>query len=50
MNDIGSAIKEWQYYLFADDTLLSASGNSVQECLEKLNRDFLKLIKMAEIQ
>jgi hypothetical protein len=34
MNDIGSAIKECQYYLFADDTLLSVSGNSVQECLK----------------
>jgi hypothetical protein len=45
MNDIGSAIKEWQYYLFADDTLLSVSGNSVQECLEKLNRDLKNLSK-----
>jgi hypothetical protein len=31
MNDIGSAIKECKYYLFADDTLLSVSGTSVQE-------------------
>jgi hypothetical protein len=43
MNDIGSAIKECQY--FADDTLLSVSGNSVQECLEKLNRDLENLAK-----
>jgi hypothetical protein len=34
MNDFGSAIAEWQYNLFADDTLLYVSGNSVQECLE----------------
>jgi retron-type reverse transcriptase len=45
MNNIGSAIKECQYYLFADDTLLSISGNSVQECLEKLNRDLKNLSK-----
>jgi hypothetical protein len=45
MNDIGSAIKECQYYLFADDTLLSVSGNSVQECLEKLNSDLENLSK-----
>jgi hypothetical protein len=47
MNDIGSAIKECQYYLFADDTLLSVSGNSsVQECMEKLNRDLENLSKI----
>jgi hypothetical protein len=45
MNDIGSAIKECEYYLFADDTLLSVSGNSVQECMEKLNRDLENLSK-----
>jgi hypothetical protein len=45
MNHIGSADKECQYYLFADDTLLSVSGNSFQECLEKLNRDLEKLSK-----
>jgi retron-type reverse transcriptase len=45
MNDIGSAIKECQYYLFAVDTLLSFSGHSVQECLEKLNRDLKNLSK-----
>jgi hypothetical protein len=45
MNDIGSAIKECQYYLFADNTLLSVSGNSVRECLEKLNRDLENLSK-----
>jgi hypothetical protein len=45
MNDIGSAIKEYQYNLFADDTLLSASGNSVQEWSEKLNRDLKNLSK-----
>jgi hypothetical protein len=33
MNDIGSTIKEFEYYLFADDTLLSVSGTSVQERL-----------------
>jgi hypothetical protein len=26
MDDIGSAIKDFEYYLFADDTLLSVSG------------------------
>jgi ribonucleases P/MRP protein subunit RPP40 len=40
INDVGSAIKECQY--FADDTLLSVSGNSVQE---KLNRDLENLSK-----
>jgi hypothetical protein len=45
MNDIGSAIKQCQYYLFADDTLLSVSGNSVKKCLAKLNRDLENLSK-----
>jgi hypothetical protein len=45
MNDIGSTIKECEYYLFADDTLLSVSGTSVQECMEKLNRDLENLSK-----
>jgi hypothetical protein len=44
MNDIGSAIKECEYYLFAGDTLLSFSGT-----MEKLNRD-LENFKVAEIQ
>jgi hypothetical protein len=50
MNDIGSAIKEFEYYLFADDTLLSVSGTSVQECMEKLNRDLENVSKWAEVQ
>jgi hypothetical protein len=45
MNDIGSAIKGCEYYLFADDTLLSVSGTSVQECMEELNRDLDNLSK-----
>jgi hypothetical protein len=45
INDIGSAIKECEYYLFVDDTLLSVSGTSVQECMEKLNRDLENLSK-----
>jgi hypothetical protein len=43
MNDIGSAIKECQYYLFADDTLLSVSGKNAWNLVGKL-------IEMAEIQ
>jgi hypothetical protein len=45
MNDIGSAIKECEYYLFADDTLLSVSGTSVQKCMKKLYRDLENLSK-----
>jgi hypothetical protein len=45
ITDIGSAIEECQFYLFADDTLLSISGNSVEECIKKLNRDLEKLSK-----
>jgi hypothetical protein len=45
MNDIGSAIKECEYYLFADDTFLSVSGTSVQECMEKFNCDLENLSK-----
>jgi hypothetical protein len=45
MNDIGSAIKECENYLFADDTLLSVSKTRVQECMKKLNRDFENLSK-----
>jgi hypothetical protein len=45
MNDIGSAIIECDDYLFADDTLLSVSGTSVQECMEKLNRDLENISK-----
>jgi hypothetical protein len=45
MNDIGSAIKECEYCLFADNTLLSVSGTSVQECMEKLNCDLQNLSK-----
>jgi uncharacterized protein YunC (DUF1805 family) len=45
ITDIGSAIEECQFYLFADDTLLSISGNSVKECIKKLNRDLEKLSK-----
>jgi hypothetical protein len=40
MNDIGSAIKECQYYLFADDTRM----------LGKTKSWLGKLIEMAEIQ
>jgi hypothetical protein len=43
MNDIGSAIKECEYYLFADDALLSSWGTSVQYFTEKLNRDLKNL-------
>jgi hypothetical protein len=46
MNAIGSAIKECEYYLFADDTLLSISDTSVQEYMEKLNRDLKNLSKL----
>jgi hypothetical protein len=45
MYDIGSTIKECEYYLFAVDTLLSVSDTSVQECMEKLNRDLENLSK-----
>jgi retron-type reverse transcriptase len=45
INDVGSAIEECQFYRFADDTLLSISGNNVEECIEKLNRDLEKLSK-----
>jgi hypothetical protein len=38
-------IKECEYYLFADDTLLSVSGASVQKCMEKLSRDLENLSK-----
>jgi hypothetical protein len=41
INDIGSAIEECQFHLFANDTLLSILSNSV----EKLNRDLEKLSK-----
>jgi hypothetical protein len=49
MNDIGSAIKECEYYLFVDNTLLSVSGTSVQreieKFMEKLNCDLQNLSK-----
>jgi uncharacterized protein YaeQ len=43
MNDIGSEIKECEFYLFADDTLkLSVLGTSVEDNREKWNRDLKK--------
>jgi hypothetical protein len=45
MNDIGSAIKECESYMFADNTLLSVSGTSVQECMIKSNCDLKNLSK-----
>jgi hypothetical protein len=47
MNKIASAIKECEYYLFADDTLLSVSGTTVNgEIKSWLGEPF----EMAEVQ
>jgi hypothetical protein len=45
INDIGGAIIHSQVNLFADDTLLSVSGENVDECIMKMQEDLNELSK-----
>jgi hypothetical protein len=45
INDMGGAIIYSQVNLFADDTLLSVSGENVDECIMKMQEDLNELSK-----
>jgi hypothetical protein len=45
INDIVTSIHHSTINLFADDTLLSVSGDNLQDCIEKMNEDLASLSK-----
>jgi hypothetical protein len=50
INNIATAIHHSTINLFADDTLLSVSGENLPDCIEKMNDALAGSIKMCEFQ